>query len=106
MPEVEIRFRSESEYRRLRTIRDRHGIQWRGMLIQGAKRLEGGSLPVPALDESREPNRGPRRPEEAGREEPSGLDELDLFGDDGSLRTIDRSEHPEQSPTSVDGVKR
>jgi len=44
MPEIEIQFRSEAEYCRLRAIRDRYGVQWRGMLIQGAKRLEGREL--------------------------------------------------------------
>ena len=44
MPEIEIQFRSEAEYRRLRSIRDKYGVQWRGMLIQGAKRLEGREL--------------------------------------------------------------
>ena len=41
MPEIEIRFTSDREYERLRHIRDTYGVQWRGMLIQGAKRLEG-----------------------------------------------------------------
>ena len=41
MPEVEIRFANGREYERLRHIRDKYGVQWRGMLIQGAKRLEG-----------------------------------------------------------------
>jgi hypothetical protein len=41
MPEIEIRFASDREYERLRHIRDKYGVQWRGMLIQGAKRLEG-----------------------------------------------------------------
>jgi hypothetical protein len=44
MPEIEIQFRSDAEYRRLREIRDKYGVQWRGMLIQGAKRLEGRDL--------------------------------------------------------------
>jgi hypothetical protein len=44
MPEIEIQFRSEAEYRRLRAIRDKYGVQWRGMLIQGAKRLDGRAL--------------------------------------------------------------
>ena len=41
MPEIEIRFASDREYERLRHIRQKYGVQWRGMLIQGAKRLEG-----------------------------------------------------------------
>ena len=40
MPEIEIRFASDREYERLRHIRDKYGVQWRGMLIQGAKHLE------------------------------------------------------------------
>ena len=41
MPEIEIRFASDREYERLRHIRDKYGVQWRGMLILGARRLEG-----------------------------------------------------------------
>lgn len=44
MPEPEIHFRSTSEYQRLRDIRDRNGVTWRGMLLQGAKQLEGHDL--------------------------------------------------------------
>ena len=40
MPEVEIRFANDREYERLRHIRDKYGVQWRGMLILGARRLE------------------------------------------------------------------
>jgi hypothetical protein len=57
MPEIEIRFASDREYERLRHIRDKYGVQWRGMLIQGAKRLEG--LRHPAL--SRVPRERPVR---------------------------------------------
>lgn len=52
MPEIEIQFRSDAEYRRLREIRDKYGVQWRGMLIQGAKRLEGRDIRF-ALSEER-----------------------------------------------------
>jgi len=51
MPEVEIRFRTDAEYRRLRAIRDKYGVQWRGMLIQGAKRLEGRDIEFEPSDE-------------------------------------------------------
>ena len=40
MPEIEIRFASDREYERLRHIRNKYGVQWRGMLILGARRLE------------------------------------------------------------------
>ncbi|WP_136602747.1 hypothetical protein [Salinigranum halophilum] len=45
MPEIEIQFASPEEYELLRTIRDKYGVLWRGMLIQGATRLEGAHLP-------------------------------------------------------------
>jgi hypothetical protein len=45
MPEIEIQFASPEEYELLRTIRDKYGVLWRGMLIQGATRLEGAYLP-------------------------------------------------------------
>jgi hypothetical protein len=45
MPEIEIRFISRDEYERLRTIRDKYGVTWRGMLIHGATRLEGRDVP-------------------------------------------------------------
>lgn len=54
MPEIEIQFRSETEYRRLRAIRDKYGVQWRGMLIQGAKRLEGRDLRFALVSDDRE----------------------------------------------------
>ena len=44
MPEIEIRFASDREYALLCHIRDKYGVQWRGMLLQGAKRLEDQSL--------------------------------------------------------------
>ncbi|WP_318571182.1 hypothetical protein [Salinigranum marinum] len=45
MPEIEIQFASPEEYELLRTIRDKYGVLWRGMLIQGATQLEGARLP-------------------------------------------------------------
>ena len=44
MPEIEIRFASRDEYERLRAIKDKYGVTWRGMLIQGAERLEAGQV--------------------------------------------------------------
>ena len=45
MPEIEIRFASPDEYECLRAIKDKYGVTWRGMLIHGATRLEGGDIP-------------------------------------------------------------
>lgn len=39
----------DEQYDRLETIRDKHGVSWRGMLIAGAKRLESMS-PLPDID--------------------------------------------------------
>lgn len=44
MKEVDIHFPSEEEHNRLRAIRDKHGVTWRGMVIQGAKELVGSDL--------------------------------------------------------------
>ena len=54
MPEIEIRFASPDEYERLRTIKDKYGVTWRGMLIHGATRLEGGDIPRPLAHFSHE----------------------------------------------------
>lgn len=54
MPEIEIRFASPDEYERLRTIRDKYGVTWRGMLIHGATRLEGRDVPSPLVHFPRE----------------------------------------------------
>ena len=56
MPEIEICFGSEGEYERLRDIRDKYGVQWRGMLIQGAKQLKGIHHPALAQDRSKRPS--------------------------------------------------
>jgi hypothetical protein len=55
MPEIEIRFVSDREYKRLRRIRDKYGVQWRGMLVEGAKRLEGIRHPNPSQSLSTRP---------------------------------------------------
>jgi hypothetical protein len=68
MPEIEIQFASPEEYELLRTIRDKYGVLWRGMLIQGAMRLEGAHLPralAPRHERvtgSRTADRGPAEP--------------------------------------------
>jgi len=62
MPEVEIRFRTDAEYRRLRAIRDKYGVQWRGMLIQGAKRLEGRDIQFEPSDEGLDSDRSAGQP--------------------------------------------
>jgi hypothetical protein len=66
MPEIEICFGSEGEYERLRDIRDKYGVQWRGMLIQGAKQLKGLHHPGLARDPSKRPSLSgcPKRPAE------------------------------------------
>ena len=39
----EIRFEIEDEqYERLRELKQHHGLTWKGMLLQGAKRLDSG----------------------------------------------------------------
>lgn len=44
MPRAEIHYDSDEEYRRLREIRDRYGVMWRGILVEGAKFLEEHGL--------------------------------------------------------------
>ena len=67
MPEIEICFGSEGEYERLRDIRDKYGVQWRGMLIQGAKQLKARHHPALVQDRSKRPSRSdcPERPAES-----------------------------------------
>ncbi|MES3160521.1 MAG: hypothetical protein PPP55_03005 [Halorubrum sp.] len=81
MPEIEIQFRSEAEYRRLRAIRDKYGVQWRGMLIQGAERLEGREL------------RFALAPDDQDRDRPSEVD------------IADRSDRSDTSPTDTETHK-
>jgi hypothetical protein len=71
MPEIEIQFRSEAEYRRLRAIRDKYGVQWRGMLIQGAKRLEGRELRFALAPDNRARERRQSEPAVADHEDRS-----------------------------------
>jgi len=111
MPEIEIRFRTEAEYRRLRSIRDKYGVQWRGMLIQGARRLEGRELrfalePVDhdterrplesdvadRGDRSPESSNGPETNDSSARSDTSITDHrLDsrLFNENGTLQTAE-----------------
>lgn len=44
MKVIDIDHPSEEEYERLRAIRDKHGVRWGGMLMQGAKQLVGADL--------------------------------------------------------------
>lgn len=44
MPKAEIQYGGDEEYRRLWAIRDRYGVNWRWMLIEGAKFLEEQNL--------------------------------------------------------------
>ena len=83
MPEIEIRFASDCEYERLRHIRDKYGVQWRGMLIQGAKRLEG--LRHPGLSRAAR-----ERPVSAGcTEEPTEHDTASADADTGRRRSFE-----------------
>jgi hypothetical protein len=75
MPEIEIQFASPEEYELLRTIRDKYGVLWRGMLIQGATRLEGAGLP-PALSPHDERVTGSRTIERQPAESISHMTEL------------------------------
>ena len=68
MPEIEIQFASSEEYELLRTIRDKYGVLWRGMLIQGATRLEGAHLPralTPHYESANESRPTERQPAES-----------------------------------------
>jgi hypothetical protein len=114
MPEIEIQFRTEAEYHRLRSIRDKYGVQWRGMLIQGAKHLEGrDTWFVPPDDESRgdqlsargtefedpqsrsteEPPDPQRYDSHTGTQSTSGDQDpnLPFFDSRGSLRIVERN---------------
>lgn len=44
MPAAELKYGGDEEYRRLWAIRDRYGVTWRGMLLEGAKFLEEHDL--------------------------------------------------------------
>ena len=81
MPEAEVRFASREEYEFLREVRDRHGVMWRGMLLQGARQVEGYDLrkallqldPVfhePKLDSRPLPSKEPPRSDGGNRSHP------------------------------------
>jgi hypothetical protein len=127
MPEIEIQFRSEAEYRRLRSIRDKYGVQWRGMLIQGAKRLEGRELRFALAPDSQarerrqsEPdvtdheNRSVEPPTDSEPHDSSGPDtattdrRLDshLFDANGTLRTAEaKSNHGDGGAVELGGQR-
>jgi len=44
MHEIQIDWHSREEYERLRDLRDRHGLLWRGVLLEGAKNAESLDL--------------------------------------------------------------
>lgn len=44
MPAAEIKYGGDEEYRRLWSIRDRYGVTWRGMLLEGAKFIQEHDL--------------------------------------------------------------
>ena len=44
MTSTRIVIKDDRQFERLEAVRERHGVNWRGMLIQGAKRLEGREL--------------------------------------------------------------
>jgi hypothetical protein len=97
MPEIEIQFRSEAEYRRLRAIRDKYGVQWRGMLIQGAKRLEGRELRFALVPDNQARERRQSEPDVTDRgdrsvEPPADSEPHELSGPDTA--TTDRRLDP------------
>ena len=44
MTSTRIVIKDEKQFARLEAVRERHGVNWRGMLIQGAERLEAGRV--------------------------------------------------------------
>ena len=47
MTSTRIIIKDDEQFEQLDTVRERHGVNWRGMLIKGAERLEdGGVLPT------------------------------------------------------------
>jgi hypothetical protein len=47
MKSTRIIIKDDEQFEQLDTVRERHGVNWRGMLIKGAERLEdGGVLPT------------------------------------------------------------
>jgi len=93
MPEIEIRFASPDEYERLRAIKDKYGITWRGMLIHGATRLERRDIPRPLAYFS------PKacRPSLDDRPSQPGHDAAETSTDGGDSPDDEHEEAPEQS---------
>ena len=56
----------DDQFAALEAIRTHHGVNWRGMLIQGAKQLKGLHHPTLAQDPSKRPSLSdcPERPAE------------------------------------------
>ena len=50
----------------LEAIRDRHGVNWRGMLIQGAERLETSAVFPPTSEYPATSSKAERTPEQMG----------------------------------------
>jgi hypothetical protein len=49
MKSTRIIIKDDEQFEQLDAVRERHGVNWRGMLIKGAERLEaGGVLPTEA----------------------------------------------------------
>lgn len=44
MREIQITWQSRSEYERVSEVRERHGLHWRGMLLEGGKHAESYDL--------------------------------------------------------------
>jgi hypothetical protein len=44
MTSTRIVIKDEKQFARLEAVRERHGVNWRGMLIQGAEKLEADSV--------------------------------------------------------------
>jgi hypothetical protein len=38
---VYAKFTDEEQHERLKEIKDKHGLTWKGLLLQGARRMEG-----------------------------------------------------------------
>jgi hypothetical protein len=44
MTSTRIVIKDDEQFDQLDAVRDRHGVNWRGMLIKGAERLEAGTV--------------------------------------------------------------
>jgi len=50
MTSTRIVIKDDRQFERLEAVRERHGVNWRGMLIKGAEQLEAGGF-LPSGDE-------------------------------------------------------